>query len=305
MEKCGICGVIDLKPYYGNDKRILQCKKCGVVFLAQDFRISDLNKYYGDGNILESRYKYLKGFDFVNKKNAQDIKKIILKYIKPAGKKLLDVGANTGFFVAEAVEAGFDAIGIEPNKFAVGYASRNNIPVKEASVHNFSFDYKFDVITILSVLEHLEKPAEVLEKLNSYLVDGGILVVEVPNIESYASRKRRFNWKYIVSEHIFHFSPKTLSRVLENNGFKIISVRQSDYYTEMGVRECLKRIFGINPEKEPQIDRFKSKSECLENTTIVTERSFPKELVRKTLLFLVKLLGREEFIVIIAQKLSH
>ncbi len=305
MEKCGVCGGLDSKPYYGNDKRLLQCQKCGVVFLARDFRISDLNKYYGDGNILESRYKYLQGFDFVNKKNAQDIKKVILKYIKPAGKKLLDVGANTGFFVAEAIKAGFDAIGIEPNKFAAGYASRNNIPVKEATVQNFSFGYKFDVITILSVLEHMEKPAEVLSKLNGYLADGGILVVEVPNIESYASRKRKFNWKCMVSEHIFHFSPKTLSRVLENNGFKIISVRQSDYYSEIGVRECLRRIFGINPEKEPQIDRFKFKSECLEKAAIVTERSFPKELARKTLLFLVKLLGREEFIVVIAQKLPH
>ena len=55
---------------------------------------------------------------------------------------------------------------------------------------------RFDVITMYHALEHVEDPVGILARLRGWLVDGGTLLVEVPNVEA----------RCILPAHRFHFA---------------------------------------------------------------------------------------------------
>jgi hypothetical protein len=72
------------------------------------------------------------------------------------------------------------------------------------------------------VLEHIDDPIEFLISIHKYLKPEGFLVVEVPNIQDalislYNIKEYSDFW--FREPHVFYYSPKTLSLVLEKCGF--------------------------------------------------------------------------------------
>ena len=78
----------------------------------------------------------------------------------------------------------------------------------------------FDVITLWHVMEHLEHLNEMWETLHRILKDKGMLIVAVPNPESYDARKYKEWWAaYDVPRHLWHFSPSVMQRFGDKHGF--------------------------------------------------------------------------------------
>ena len=86
------------------------------------------------------------------------------------------------------------------------------------------------------VLEHLKYPVQYIDKINSMIREDGYLFVAVPNIKSLANRfkfylekvgirKKNIGKYYDTSHHIIYFEPKTLTGLLERNGFKVVYQR--------------------------------------------------------------------------------
>lgn len=71
-------------------------------------------------------------------------------------------------------------------------------------------------------LEHLYHPAVALGEIRRILKDDGILWIEVPNTDSLGKIIFRSHWVgWDTSPHLYHFTPKTLSTLLERNGFRM------------------------------------------------------------------------------------
>jgi SAM-dependent methyltransferase len=97
-----------------------------------------------------------------------------------AGKSVLDIGCNEGFFCAEALRQGARrVVGVDFNKRFVESARAR---VKGAEFVQASWwnlpDEKFDVILFLSAIHYEPEPKKLLDKLSGHLTDDGVLVLE-------------------------------------------------------------------------------------------------------------------------------
>jgi len=137
------------------------------------------------------------------------------------GKNLLEIGVGAGQSILWFEEEGFDVRGIEPdgrNVFMINDKLKKG-KVIESSVEIFSTDEVFDVIWMSHVLEHLIEPTKFLKRIKNNLKNDGIFFIEVPNCE-YEPMLQSSIQK---NPHLFHFTKKALSKLVENIGYKILS----------------------------------------------------------------------------------
>jgi hypothetical protein len=93
-------------------------------------------------------------------------------------------------------------------------------------------------------LEHVYNPAYVIKRSHELLNKDGLLVIEVPNIDSAEMwfNKERKHLTYDLPRHLTLFSPTTLSKYLITSGFKV-------EYIELAYPEFLNRILTVVSKK--------------------------------------------------------
>lgn len=104
------------------------------------------------------------------------------------GKRVLDVGCNTGFFTFECEKIGAaEVIGIDSAELAIDIANTlknsiylsHNTKFQVLDVHNVSTLGKFDCIMALSMLHYIPDQDIVIKQLYDMLNPGGILKLEM------------------------------------------------------------------------------------------------------------------------------
>jgi SAM-dependent methyltransferase len=85
----------------------------------------------------------------------------------------------------------------------------------------------FDAISMRHSLEHVPFPKDVLKAAAEVLRPAGIIVVGVPNFDSWSFRHFQQNWTGLaLPRHLTHFTPSTLRRMVEAAGFRVLSIEQ-------------------------------------------------------------------------------
>lgn len=203
---------------------LMQCQECSFAFCQEIPSHPDFfnQRYSVDYDpMLESQS------DFKNV-ILEDIFRLLGKYGKPNG-KLLDVGSFAGVFLQAAKVHGFEVEGVELNsKMARFSQEKLGLKVFNGKIHDFSAETKFDVITLIDVLEHLYRPQEIIEKCTGLLKPGGLLVIKVPNympqrFKQAIANKLGTNSLGIFDNfsHINQFSPRALDKACMLLGLSI------------------------------------------------------------------------------------
>jgi len=165
---------------------------------------------------------------------------------------ILDIGAGSGEFLNCMRTAGWSVAGIETSDNAVRFArERYGIELFQGKIEEASFEeHSFDAITMWWSLEHVHAPNDVLRASIRLLKPGGMIVVGVPNfagIESKLFGSRCFGLD--VPRHLLHFTPHTLKKMLQHNGFNVHKI----YFDidSMVIRESLRYVLRekqMNPD---------------------------------------------------------
>jgi len=88
--------------------------------------------------------------------------------------------------------------------------------------------HQYDLVTLWDVLEHLYQPLDSLRRVHSLLKPGGVLIVNVPNLDSVESKLLGRHWGHLdIPRHLWHFTPSTLRRMLQAAGFGEIRLTTS------------------------------------------------------------------------------
>lgn len=225
---CEVCGnknpqKFSLK-FERSDFKVTECQNCKFVFIPQYYREHIHYDDYRDEEVLSS---VRKGNNYIKIRRHKLRIKLIRKYKKTG--KLYDIGVGWGHFLYTAKLMGFDASGVEISELMHHYAV-NDLELNVAHDNFFNINLpsnNWDVVTMWDVLEHIEKPAEVVKKVKQILKDDGYFVFQVPQINSKVARKQKEKWSMMSLEHINYFSKASIRTLLENESFEIIKIKSS------------------------------------------------------------------------------
>lgn len=139
---------------------------------------------------------------------------------------LLDVGCGTSATFLKAISPDIkQGFGVD---FKVEDTQFSNIKTTQLKLNkSLPFeDTSFDVVTMLAVLEHIEKEQEILKEIYRVLVPGGKLIITVPSVWSqpvleFMAYKLRIVSEAEIRDHKRYYNREKLKKVLiEDNGFQ-------------------------------------------------------------------------------------
>lgn len=226
---CNICGndqtkvLYNLPPY-----NIVKCLNCGLVYLnprpypGQMIKVYDSRDYYFSyGKQTDMFYGYP---DYTKlRKHLYFVADELMHPIqnKIPG-KLLDVGCGMGFMMKRFQELGWESYGVDVSSYATEYA-RNELGMNAytgtADILDFANDF-FDIVTIILAIEHMPDPKNTLAVLNKLMRPGATIIIATHDIGGLWPRIAGSKWQHLfVPEHLFFFSRKTLTHLLNETGF--------------------------------------------------------------------------------------
>jgi SAM-dependent methyltransferase len=139
------------------------------------------------------------------------------KHKKPL---LLDVGCGTGKNLIDFSEF-FETYGVDASIEAINFCRRrglNNIKILDSfntKLIKNPFHKKFDMITMLDVLEHIQNDIQYLKIIKKWLKKDGMLFLTVPAYQWLWSGEDH------VSNHFRRYSKKQLLETISRSGFTI------------------------------------------------------------------------------------
>ncbi|MDS4020261.1 MAG: class I SAM-dependent methyltransferase [Candidatus Competibacter sp.] len=224
---CPACGVFTAHDtiLHKNGCDILRCRKCGLGRAeAPDFKPRDYyTANYFTGGYADGYADYL-GAEPVLRREFRGTLSLLRRYV-PNG-RLLDVGCAYGFFLQEA-KSHFQVSGIEIVAEAAAHARANGLDVVTGTLDASVMQDlgRFDVITMLDVIEHLPAPHDTLSLLSQSLLPGGILVITTGDFGSLSARLSGNSWRLMTPpQHLWFFTQKSIMMLAEKYGLMVARV---------------------------------------------------------------------------------
>ena len=227
---CHVCSSPNFSEYlHGRGYRIVECLDCGLRYVNPQPTAKELYDFYA-GFDLESTWR-----GDGEERFDRSMRNFVMQFRQRGA--VLDVGSSRGNFLIAMRGAGFSVYGVEPSPKNSDFArTANGIDTYTGTVEEFlaaPTRRDFHVITVLNVIEHVLDPRDVLTRLRELLVEGGLIVLAVPDARLHAliggaRKKLGFSDPFWMNTrkhplvgfdppaHLCSFEPKTISKLVEN-----------------------------------------------------------------------------------------
>ncbi len=214
---------------------IWQCSACTLRFTQNAPDLSSVAAFYQSDAYI-SHTDTDKGiinklYHFVRKTTLKRKLRLIEKTTGIQKGNLLDIGAGTGAFAHTAQFAGWQVTGLEPDTATrqraadlYGIALQNTEALFQLQQESF------DTITMWHVLEHVHELHAYIEQIKLLLKKNGRALIAMPNYTSYDAEAYKQYWAaYDVPRHLYHFSPASVKKLLEQHGLRLLAVKPMWY----------------------------------------------------------------------------
>lgn len=155
----------------------------------------------------------------------------MLDLVPAESTRLMDVGGGEGWFLSAFQAAGRgDGVLVEPNAKAVDVALARGLEVANSRFEHVTAQAygRFDCISFLDVLEHMESPLAALEHAKTLLNPSGTVLLSVPNVGHWSVVEDLLEGRFdylplgiLCCTHLRFFTERSLRELLSDAGFKV------------------------------------------------------------------------------------
>lgn len=205
---------------------ISECRVCHFLFTNPIPDQDHIGRYYKSDTYISHTNKANNPVNFlykiVRKITLQNKIAMIKKY---RGQNLLDIGSGTGLFLEEALKNDFSIKGVETDSIA-----RSNQPEHISnqvvnSISKLPVEYKYELITLWHVLEHIHNLKDQFKNISEILKDKGHIFVAVPNPESWDAKYYEEYWAaWDVPRHLYHFRKENVKQLFNENNISLVEM---------------------------------------------------------------------------------
>jgi SAM-dependent methyltransferase len=231
---CIVCGTEVALPsgirFRKEGFEIARCHSCGLMFRAELPTEVELLQIY-DGSYFcsaagdtggQGYYDYLSDSE-LHRQSARRRLERLERLVAPG--LLLEVGAAAGFFVAEAVERGWDARGIDIAAEMVQWGREHlGVTLERQTLATLEAEpSSFDAVTMWDYIEHALDPRGDLALAWKLLRPGGVLMLSTGDAASLAARVSAAHWHLLTPRHHnYFFTASSLRRLLRGLRFEVV-----------------------------------------------------------------------------------
>jgi SAM-dependent methyltransferase len=134
--------------------------------------------------------------------------------------RIMDVGCGSGSLLYALKEVGFtNLMGIDPYlKDNICY--ENGLNILKQTIHDLQDEY--DLIMYHHSFEHIADPYHELESVSRRLAPGGVCMIRIPTVSSFAWERYREHWYQIdAPRHYFLHSVESMALLAGRAGFHL------------------------------------------------------------------------------------
>lgn len=205
---------------------VVCCATCGFAFASGLPSAEEFARYYANMSRYESATSYFRTPE--DRARCESIVDLVDQLVDDRGIAVLDVGCSAGSLLDAFKRRGYpDVEGLDPSQGCAVYARETyDISVLTGTAAEVAdLPRGYGLIILSAVLEHLLDPRQALCDAWGALTEGGLLFVEVPDLEGFAASARAPFQEFSV-EHINFFSKASLMSLMGMAGFKPLTVER-------------------------------------------------------------------------------
>jgi SAM-dependent methyltransferase len=232
---CRLCGADDAVELYARQQEagpplgrlataLKQCRSCGFLYADPRPDPEALAAHYREAESASGAVWRETGPGSRHAGLAEARGRFLLAALagRPPG-RLLEVGCGRGELLDRVSLPGWRLAGLEPSPAAAAEARANGLLVREEPLERNGLPAgAFDAVLAVSVLEHLDDPGAGVDALARLSAPDGVLVLEVPD----SARPLAQLGEFYSFEHLSHFTPATLARLLGQRGFALVALER-------------------------------------------------------------------------------
>ncbi len=236
------------------------CPSCGLIWLHERFQ-DDPALLYDESYYNGKRFEHTGGESGYPDSYADPAKshrsanyacyaEQVCQGVSGETLRILDFGCGYGLFLRHVKDyvPKAELVGVEIDPTVANRAAQlSGCPVTTALPET-----RFDLIVLLDVLEHLTDPRTTLQRLFDHARAGSRMLLTTPNIASWNAQIFRGWWNlFNPPEHVFYFSPETVTTLLQQAGWQPVELHTQGHllHNERTARESwrgqwVRRLFG-------------------------------------------------------------
>jgi len=207
------------KDEYFYELRVAFCPDCGMVQLVEQVEPEKM---------FHENYAFFSSTSTRMATHFKQLADLLMKdYLKSPNPFVVEIGSNDGIMLQHFANAGLRHLGIEPSRNVAQEAINKGIQTvcrffDESVASEILAEHgPADVFVGANVMCHIPNLQSVVAGIKILLKPNGLLIFEDPYLGDIVEKT---SYDQIYDEHVFYFSVKSISHLVEQHGLEVVDV---------------------------------------------------------------------------------